>query len=330
MKYIDKYSRHEEAHDFNVRYLKDCYSGDIHSPIPRLDQDQAFEGFKNPKYADGEPGWRQLLYKEQDGRCCYCMRRLSEEKGTVNYEHVIPCSLEGKRGQEEYAYYAEQAPALRDFVEMADVFAEKFRILSMREFASVDDLDRQEKMPHTIALANLLAACNGKRNQEHSRGCCCNHSRSDDRILPVMLMKDAVHRVQYDKNGILSIVGGESSWKKIIDELNDKTLQEIRSIWYHISRTTYRPENIRALYEEQDMLTRSRGLIELFKQAYGKDNFRDIPQEVQRYAPLTRPDAPEESAPYFYLSTLLAYDWFYDYYRGRKRPPSLGDIRADG
>lgn len=311
MKYVDKYRRHEEAHDFNVRYLKNRFGKSF--PNGR----EPYKKFKRKYGGDNEhPGWKHLLLEEQDGRCCYCMRRLSEEKEAVNYEHVIPCSLEGKRGQEEYAYYAEQAPALRDFVEMADVFAEKFRILSMREFASVDDLDRLEKMPHTIALANLLAACNGIRNQKYSRGCCCNHSRSDDRILPVMLMKDAVHRVQYDKNGILSIVGQEASWKKIIDELNDKTLQEIRSIWYYISRTTYRPENIRALYEEQDMLMRSRGLIELFKQAYGKDNFRDIPQEVQRYVPLTRPDAPEEGESNFYLSTLLAYDWFYDYYRG--------------
>lgn len=311
MKYVDKYRRHEEAHDFNVRYLKNRFGKSF--PNGR----EPYKKFKRKYGGDNEhPGWKHLLLEEQDGRCCYCMRRLSEEKEAVNYEHVIPCSLEGKRGQEEYAYYAEQAPALRDFVEMADVFAEKFRILSMREFASVDDLDRLEKMPHTIALANLLAACNGIRNQKYSRGCCCNHDRSDGRILPIMLMEDAADRVRYDENGILSIVGQDASWKKIVDELNDKTLQEIRSIWYHISRTTYRPENIRALYEEQDMLTRSRGLIELFKQAYGKDNFKDIPQEVQRYAPLTRPDAPEESAPYFYLSTLLAYDWFYDYYRG--------------
>lgn len=311
MKYIDKERYHDEAHAINVRFLKDCYE-DLDNPYPSPKDPSLFDDFSKPDYAYGKgntPGWRPLLHKEQDGRCCYCMRRLSEERTKANYEHVIPRSLRGEQGREEYAYYTKHAPALQKYVALADVFAEK-------KFASKEDLEQEEKMPHTIALANLLAACNGVRDSEYSRGCCCNHDRSDGRILPIMLMEDAADRVRYDENGILSIVGQDASWKKIIDELNDKTLQEIRSIWYHISRTTYRPENIRALYEEQDMLTRSRGLIELFKQAYGKDNFKDIPQEVQRYAPLTRPDAPEESAPYFYLSTLLAYDWFYDYYRG--------------
>lgn len=117
----------------------------------------------------------------------------------------------------------------------------------------------------------------GNETRNIPGGCCCNHSRSDDRILPVMLMKDAVHRVQYDENGILSTVGGESSWKKIIDELNDKTLQEIRSIWYHITFERYTKSKI--------WLARSRGLIELFKQAYGKDNFRDIPKKFSDMPP---------------------------------------------
>ena len=330
MKYVDKYSRHEEAHDFNVRYLKNRFGKSF--PNGR----EPYKKFKRKYGGDNEhPGWKHLLLEEQDGRCCYCMRRLSEEKEAVNYEHVIPCSLEGKRGQEEYAYYAEQAPALRDFVEMADVFAE-------REFASVDDLDRLEKMPHTIALANLLAACNGKRElrsddaaaegkrQIDEYGCYFNNYRSNDRILPVMLMEDV--EAVYTPNGNLTFPefmtdNEESSvydepydelLKKIVDRtdgLNHKTLQEVRSIWYHISRTAYRPEDIQSIYKLPDKMKRSRELIKIFKEAYrgkGKDLEEEPPDEVLKYALIPQKDRTKD----FYLSTLLAYDWFYDYYRG--------------
>lgn len=303
MKYIDKERYHDEAHAINVRFLKDCYE-DLDNPYPSPKDSSLFDDFSKPDYAYGKgdtPGWRPLLHKEQDGRCCYCMRRLSEERTKANYEHVIPRSLRGEQGQEEYAYYTEHAPALRDFVEMADVFAEK-------KFASKEDLEQEEKMPHTIALANLLAACNGVRDSEYSRGCCCNHDRSDGRILPIMLMGDAADRVRYDENGILSIVGGEASWGKIIDELNNETLQEIRSIWYHISQTGYTPEAIRTLYEGSNEKARLGELIELFKNAYGMDDLKKLPKGVQKYVPL-------DISASFYPKTLLAYDWFYAYYR---------------
>lgn len=34
MRYIDKYRMHAAAHDINVRFLKDCYADDIHTPLP--------------------------------------------------------------------------------------------------------------------------------------------------------------------------------------------------------------------------------------------------------------------------------------------------------
>ena len=116
--------------------------------------------------------------------------------------------------------------------------------------------------------------------------------------------------------------------KKIVDRtdgLNHKTLQEVRSIWYHISRTAYRPEDIQSIYKLPDKMKRSRELIKIFKEAYrgkGKDLEEEPPDEVLKYALIPQKGRTKD----FYLSTLLAYDWFYDYYRGRKRPLSLGGI----
>lgn len=102
--------------------------------------------------------------------------------------------------------------------------------------------------------------------------------------------------------------------QKIVDRmdgLNHKTLQEIRSIWYHVSRTSYRPEDIQTLYKLSDKLERSHKLIQLLKEAYGRKGSEEPPDETLKYTLIPTPKGETKD---FYLETLLAYDWFYDYY----------------
>lgn len=138
MRYIDKYRMHAAAHDINVRFLKDCYADDIHTPLPSpANSKSSYEDFKKPKYRDGVSGWKNLLLEEQTSeghpRCCYCMRRLNPSASKINYEHIIPRSLSGTEGQEQYAYYSSHASALHDHVIMADEFEKK-------SFASTNDI----------------------------------------------------------------------------------------------------------------------------------------------------------------------------------------------
>ncbi len=300
MKFIDKYLYAKEAHAVNVRYLQDCFQGAGQPMLPPVDNpDRSFEDFKKPQYRicdNGQLGWQDLLILEQDCRCCYCMRRIERHK--MNVEHVVPKSLSGKRGQQEYNNYAKYAPALRDFVMMSDQFASK-------NFVFATDIEKEQKMPHITAIANLLAACNGKRGEPNT-GCCCNNTRQDSFIIPLMLMPDCDRRVDYDENGIFSVLPIEESLLEISNELNDETYSQVRQIWYKISGTSFTMAEIKAM---DGFLDR----VRLFKTAFGVEDFEKLPDSIKKFAGSTIPQRD------FYWDLLLSYDWFYDYYQDRRK-----------
>lgn len=293
MRYIDKYRKHEEARAMNVRYLKSVYRRNLsHLDPSPAEAERTFKSFK--RYKDD---WKPLLLEEQmfegASRCCYCMRRLNETKGMTNIEHIIPKSLSGPEGQAQYAYYASCAPALRDHVMMADEFVQ-------RSFTTVDDLDHEERMPHTTALSNLLVACNGTRDTFRSVGCCCNAAHDNTIIMPIMLMREADTDVKYDANGILTISCNDGNLNAIIDELNAETLKEIRSVWFHLSRVAINMAQAETLSKAER--------VKWFKEAYGTDDFSALPDEVKRYSSVL--DTSDQDT---YWKLLLAYDWFYYY-----------------
>ena len=292
MRYIDKYRMHASAHALNIRYLKYVYRQDISNPTPSpADGNRSFKSFK--RY---QADWKPLLLQEQmfDGasRCCYCMRKLDSTKGLTNVEHVIPKSSPNLG---DYTYYASHAPALRDHVIMADVFVAK-------SFTNVNDIDNEVMMPHTIGLSNLVVACNGKRDTWVTTGCCCNGNRKNDKMMPIMLMQNADTDVKYDANGILTIACNDGTLDKILNELNETTLQEIRSVWYHLSRVN---KDI-AHAETMPKIERANW----FKEAYKESNFTDIPENAKRYSCVL-----DKTGSDTYWHLLLAYDWFY-YYPG--------------
>lgn len=302
MRYIDKYRMHTAAHALNVLFLQDCYSGDIHNPIPSpANPDSSYDDFKKAKYRDGEYGWKNLLLAEQDvektPRCCYCMRKLNPQTGKINYEHIIPRSLSGIEGQTQYDYYSSHAPALRDHVMIANDFMEK-------SFVTTEDIGKEPRMPHTTALSNLVVACNGKRETFASTGCCCNGNRQDDKIMPIMLMPNADTDVVYDANGILIISCDDGTLKNITEELNDTTLQEIRSIWYHLSRVK------KDLSHAVTMPIKER--IEWFKTAYSTSDFTTLSEKIKKYTSYLDKDSSDKDSD-TYWKLLLSYDWFYYY-----------------
>ena len=300
MKYIDKNRFAGEAHAINVRYLQDCYQGASSPMIPKVDSKQSFEDFKKREYRYGNAemkGWEDLLIKEQEGRCCYCMRTLIPRK--LNIEHVIPKTLCGDRGAAEYGRYAGCAQALRDYVMIADQFAEK-------TFANQADIDSEQRMPHITAEANLLAACNGKWGKPET-GCCCNNCRQDAFIVPIMLMEECKEYVDYDENGIVSVLPIEPTLKTIIEELNDETFIQVRKIWYKISGSPYSPDEVKAAtgYVER---------VVILKTAFGVANFEDdLSEDIKKFARL---EGNLHSTLYWDL--LLSYDWFYHFYKERR------------
>lgn len=291
MRYIDKYSKHQEALEKNRRYLKSVYSRNLLSPTPSpAEGKRSYNSFRRYKEQ-----WLPLLLDEQSdhnaSRCCYCMKRLNDD---VSVEHIIPKSSSGEEGGRQYAYYSSMAPAIRDHIMMADDFVQKI-------FSTINDIDSEDKMPHTTGLSNLVVSCNGKGSFGMD-GCCCNNSRHEDTIMPIMLMENVNTDVKYDANGIMTITCNDGTLNKIIKELNADTLQEIRSIWYHLSRTDIDMSQVR----DMNVIER----IELFKTAYSTTTFATLKEEIKRYTSFREKDNSD-----IYWNLLLSYDWFYYKYK---------------
>ena len=275
----------------DVEFLKDCYNEDTQSFYPSVNSDQSYSNFSSKKYRKGFAGWENLLLQEQHDRCCYCMRRL--KSSALNIEHVIPRNLKANDTHNEFAKYTENSKWLADNVELDSDFAK-------RNFKSVQDIERVKIFPHRIALANLLASCNGKF-EEVSSGCCCNNARSNDYLLPLMLMPEVKERIVYDGiSGAVAIYPKDESWVKMLQTLNDDTYKEIRILWHKIWEFN----------QELDIETVRGYLLKdriiFFKKIFNLNNFENIPNEYHKYTGL-----PDGDSTYWNL--LMDFDWFFTY-----------------
>lgn len=275
----------------DVEFLKDCYNEDTQSFYPSVNSDQSYSNFSSKKYRKGIAGWKNLLLQEQHNRCCYCMRRL--KSSALNIEHVIPRNLKANDTHNEFAKYTENSKWLADNVKLDSDFAK-------RNFKSVQDIERVKIFPHRIALANLLASCNGKF-EEVSSGCCCNNARSNDYLLPLMLMPEVKERIVYDSiSGAVAIHPQDESWVKMLQTLNDDTYKEIRILWHKIWKFN----------QELDIETVRGYLLKdriiFFKKIFNLNNFENIPNEYHKYTGL-----PDGDCTYWNL--LMDFDWFFTY-----------------
>lgn len=291
MEFINKKPFLKQEQKLDVEFLKDCYNEDTQSFYPSVDTDQSYSNFSSKKYRKGIAGWENLLLQEQHDRCCYCMRRL--KSSALNIEHVIPRNIKANNPHNELAKYTDNSKWLADNVELDTDFAK-------RKFKTVQDIEKVKTFPHRIALANLLASCNGKF-EEVSNGCCCNNARSNDYLLPLMLMPEVTERIVYDGiSGAVAIYPQDESWAKMLQMLNDDTYKEIRILWYQIWKFN----------QELDLKTvRGYSLkdrILFFKKIFKLDNFEDISNEYHKYTGL--PDGDNT-----YWNLLMDFDWFYTY-----------------
>lgn len=291
MEYIDKSHFLGREQMIDRAFLKDCFDEDSLSFYPEIDTDQSYSNFSNRTYRKGVNGWEHLLLEEQHDRCCYCMKKL--KVGALNIEHVIPRNIQAKDKQEEFNKYINASSFLKQNVELASDFAK-------RQFTNKEKLSEVSKFPHRIALPNLLASCNGKFGKPNI-GCCCNNARSNDYILPLMLMPEVRQRIKYDKHsGLVVLYPEEKSWEKMLQTLNDGTYKEIRVLWY---KTWLHKDNIK-LEPLVDYDTKERILF--LKKIFDVDNFTKISEEYQKYAGF-----PTEDSTYWKL--FLDFDWFYNY-----------------
>lgn len=296
MVYIDKSLRAIEGRDINIRFLKDHFDVNTKKFTIPLDKTAYQKYAKDHRYRDF---WRKYICEEQNYLCCYCMRHLTLENFSA--EHVIPQSLKGETDRQEFQRYVTEPDAAPNIVAGVEYAADT----ESRTYAADTDIDTLVKMPHVISHQNLLAACNGLRAT--AKVCCCNNNRGSDYLVPYMLILDGYKRFKYDVNGIISISPKDSSWTKILRILNGTTLQTIRYIWCKIAHNT----NFEDRHFHYDVEEKQR--INIFKTAFRKNNFFDIPAQYRAYAGKVVGNGNN-----YIWNLLVDYCWFLQYYRNRQ------------
>ena len=121
---------------------------------------------------------KQLL-RENNNRCCYCMRDI---QGTT-LEHVI---LQSTNDRSEYERYF----ALDSELKKAGMVLEKDFLQSPTVFPPY---------PHSIAHENLVPSCFGNLGSGSAK--CCNNKRGNRFIHPLIFRKTIEDEIEYKSNG---------------------------------------------------------------------------------------------------------------------------------
>jgi len=164
----------------------------------------------------------EVLLPEQDYRCCYCMRHISNRMDDASIEHIIP-----------------QHTATQN--EMNRYFSKRSGGLNSGNVCLTADYVRRGTVeapyPHHVAYHNFSVACRE-----------CNSSREHSDIVPLFLFAGVHDEVVYNE------YTGEVDW--IYDPayanpvpelptlekvgLNRPILKAIRAVWFHAKRNGLR------------------------------------------------------------------------------------------
>lgn len=161
----------------------------------------------------------EVLTPEQEGLCCYCMRKLSA-CNKVTVEHIMPNHAINKVELDEYRTRATELDGL----------------------PHPDDFKSQNPIvypphPHSIAYQNLILSCDGDFFKENTKPMCCNLKRKHQFLLPFVLYSNITQTFVYTVDGTAEWIENpeppESPRNAIkILNLNNSVLKMIRRIWF--------------------------------------------------------------------------------------------------
>lgn len=219
MKYIDKTLRRQAGEQIVTEFLdcfhkrKNAYPDDMYNAFTSEIDD-----------AHGSVKFRQrlmdeVLNPEQDGRCCYCMRKLSMCK-KVTVEHIMP----------------------NHAVDKAELDTYRTRATELDGLPHPDDFKANTPIvypphPHSIAYQNLALSCDGDFFKENAKPVCCNLKREHRFLPPLILYPDITQTFVY-------MVDGTAEWTENPEppesrqnairvlNLNNSLLKMVRRIWF--------------------------------------------------------------------------------------------------
>ena len=231
MKYIDK-SLHKQKGEQIVTEFLDCFYK-RKGVYPFMDK--MYKAFSDEiDDTHGHIRYRQrlideVLNPEQDGLCCYCMRRLTADTTTV--EHIM---LNHAKDKNELDEYRTKPTALDGIPHTSD-------------FLSMSPIEYPPH-PHSIAYQNLVLSCNGDLFNEKGKPVCCNLKREHTFLPPLVLYWNITQTFKY-------MVDGTAEWtedpqppesKKNVVKilgLNRSVLKMVRRIWFFCNDNEIDPYN---------------------------------------------------------------------------------------
>lgn len=221
---------------------------------------------------------RQLLLREQNSYCCYCMRLINANSTT--FEHVVAKSRSTitQTTLDQYSNY----PIIRNSVCLQSIFDNARVKLNTPPY------------PLEIAYENLTASCNGKFLPDGVSVQTCNCKRQDNFILPLFYISTIQSEIVYRNGGLIESLNNSYDASINTLRLNHNTLQKVRQVWYHIS-----VENIGNI-ENAD--------TELKRNVILTTNLISLPSTRRNQL---IGDFKTET----FWNVLLQYKWFYDYYK---------------
>ena len=210
MEFIDKYqsANRDEAHKIVDAFLREVdIESDLYKRLADLLPDGSF------------PKKRMFtLLRNEQCRCCYCMRRLQTDGTHSSIEHVIPQHVT-KGDFEQYFAYGSTL--------------DKSYIQHEEDYLKGDK--QTPPYPHTVAYENFVLSCDGfypNRGEAQS----CNTKRGNEFVPPVAFIRDIHDKVEYYKSGAVRYLGKDEGLLPMVTilGLDVPILKAIRRIWAYV------------------------------------------------------------------------------------------------
>ena len=231
------------------------------------------------------------LAAEQDGYCCYCMRRLhlqdeENHRKNVTIEHVIPHKIEQANWESDRVKY-------RKFTTLND---KNITVCPKGELPDPAVKFGMPPFPHFLSYDNLVASCDGQTLNEVAQEVphhCCNNKRGNIYVEPLYLHKDIASEISYDGRGHIQC---PEQYVPYLDEggvnIMCHFLNDVRLFWKQIADSEYTAKQVDEAEDNEDLRT---NIID--------DVFTNDP--TGHWLFLTDKNA---------WCIFSDYSWFYDYY----------------
>ena len=292
MEFVDKARWAERAHLLLKAFLDRCLAK---SPYPQNLYDE-MKGDVEPDAAinpDQKSTYRLLLewileeshldgdgLRNDEGYCCYCMRRIEAGSHHSTIEHVIPKTVDDAVTYQKYFQFHSELESDERIMALKTVFFSKYHRKAL-------------PCPHNVAYENLVASCDGSLPKGSTNHVCCNGPRADHYIPPLTFMPNIKNEIRYKQSGMViwndnQDVDKRERFRVINDELklNNDILKMVRMIWHYLSENgldcTVNGADRRRVIDtlRPKCLTIDKGVIQNFLE---NDNYWSILEEYRYF-----------------------------------------------